>query len=82
MCIDFTNLKKACLKDNFPLSRIDQLVDGTAEHKLLSFMDAYLRYNHISIYELDEEHTSFITNRGLYCYKAIPFGLKNAGVTY
>ena len=82
MCIDFTNLNKTCPKDNFPLPRIDQLIDVMAGYKLLSFMDAYSGYNQISKYEMDEEHTSFNTNRGLYCYKAMSFSLKNAGVTY
>ena len=45
-------------------------------------MDVYSGYNQISMYELDGEHTSFITDRGLYCYKAMPFGLTNAGATY
>ena len=45
-------------------------------------MDAYSRYNQIPMYEPDEEHTSFITDWDLYCYKAMSFGLKNAGATY
>ena len=77
-CIQFTNLNKACSKDNFPLSRIDQLVDATEGHELLTFMDLYSRYNQIPIDEPDEEHTSFITDHGLYYYKATPFDLKNA----
>ena len=44
-CIDFMNLNKVCLKDSFPLPRIDQLVNATMGHELLSFMDAYSRYN-------------------------------------
>ena len=47
MCVDFTDLNKACPKDSYPLSRIDQLVDSTAGHRLLSFMDAFSRYNQI-----------------------------------
>ena len=78
MCIDFTNLNKACPKDSFILLRIDQLVDAIVGHELLSFMDADSRYNQIPMYEPDEEHTSFITDKGLYYYKAMPFGLKNA----
>ena len=78
MCIDFTNLNKVCPKDSFPLPRIDQLVNAIAGHELLSFMDAYSRCNQIPMYEPDEEHTSFITYCGLYCYKEMPFGLKNA----
>ena len=54
----------------------------TTRHELLIFMDAYSRYNQISMYEPNEEHTSFIIDRGLYYYKAIPVGLKNAGATY
>ena len=81
-CIDFTNLSKACTKDNFPLLWINQLVDTMTGHELLSFIDAYSGYNQILIYEQDEEHTSFITNHGLYCYKVMLCGLKNARVTY
>uniref|UniRef100_A0A2N9GJG2 Reverse transcriptase domain-containing protein n=1 Tax=Fagus sylvatica TaxID=28930 RepID=A0A2N9GJG2_FAGSY len=82
MCVDFTNLNKACPKDSFPLPRIDQLVDSTAGHKLLTFMDAFSGYNQIVLDESDQEKTSFITSRGLFCYKVMPFGLKNAGATY
>ncbi|KAJ4720741.1 Retrovirus-related Pol polyprotein from transposon opus [Melia azedarach] len=82
MCVDFTDLNKACPKDSFPLPRIDQLVDATAGHELLSFMDAFSGYNQVKMYAPDEEGTSFITNKGLYCYMVMPFGLKNAGATY
>uniref|UniRef100_A0A2N9HAC0 Uncharacterized protein n=1 Tax=Fagus sylvatica TaxID=28930 RepID=A0A2N9HAC0_FAGSY len=82
MCVDFTDLNKACPKDSFPLPRIDQLVDSTAGHKLLTFMDAFSGYNQIGMDEGDQEKTSFITSRGLFCYKVMPFGLKNAGATY
>uniref|UniRef100_A0A803QSU0 Reverse transcriptase domain-containing protein n=1 Tax=Cannabis sativa TaxID=3483 RepID=A0A803QSU0_CANSA len=81
-CVDFTDLNKACPKDSFPLPSIDQLVDATAGHELLSFMDAYSGYNQIPMYEPDQEHTSFITDRCLYCYKVMPFGLINASATY
>jgi len=82
MCVDFTNLNKAYLKDSFPLPQIDLLVDSTSGHELLSFMDAFSGYNQIYMEEADQEKTAFITDRGLYCYKMMPFGLKNAGATY
>ena len=82
MCIDFTDLNQTCPKDSFPLPRIDQLVDSTAGHKLLTFMDAFSGYNQIQMVEEDQEKTAFVTSQGLYCYKVMPFGLKNAGVTY
>ena len=82
MCVDFTNLNKACPKDSYPLPRIDQLVDSIAGHQLLSFMDAFSGYNQIRMDEADQEKTSFITSQGLFCYKVMPFGLKNAKATY
>ena len=82
MCVDFTDLNKACPKDSYPLPRIDQLVDSTMGHKLLSFMDAFSGYNQIRMDEADQKNTSFVTNQGLFCYKVMPFGLKNAGATY
>ena len=82
VCIDFTDLNKACPKDSFPLPHIDTMVDATAGHELLSFMDVYSGYNQILMHPADQEKTSFITNKGLYCYKVMPFGLKNAGATY
>ncbi|XP_057950900.1 uncharacterized protein LOC131145724 [Malania oleifera] len=62
-CIDFTDLNKACPKDSFPLPRIDQLVDSTSGHELLSFMDAYSGYNQIPMSPTDEEKTFFVTER-------------------
>ena len=47
MCVDFTDLNKACPKDNYPLSRVDVLIDSMAQHQLLSFMDAFSGYNQI-----------------------------------
>ena len=82
MGVDFTDLNKTCPKDSFPLPRIDQLVDSTAGHKLLTFMDAFSGYSQIKMAEEDQEKTAFITSQGLYCYKVMPFGLKNAGATY
>ena len=64
------------------MPRIDQLVDSTAGYRLLSFMDAFSGYNQIRMDEADQEKTSFVTSQGLFCYKVIPFGLKNARATY
>ena len=63
MCVDFTNLNKACLKDSFPLPRIDQLVDSIVGHKLLTFMDAFSGYNQIRMAKEDQEKTSFVTSQ-------------------
>ena len=82
MYVDFTDLNRACSKDSYPLPRIDTMVDSTARHKLLSFMDAFLGYNQIKMKEDDQERTSFVTSQGLFCYKVMPFELKNVGATY
>ena len=60
MCMDFTDLNKAYPKDSFPLPRIDQLMDSTAGHMLLMFMDTFLGYNQIKMAEEDQEKTAFI----------------------
>ena len=82
LCIDFTDINRACPKDSFPLPRIDLIVDTTASHELLSFMDAFSSYNQISMNPDDQEKTSFVTEQGTYCYRVMPFRLKNVGATY
>ena len=74
VCVDFTDLNKACPKDSFPLPHIDRLVEGTAGNELLSYMDAFSGYNQIMMNPDDCERTAFITDRGTYCYKVMPFG--------
>ena len=82
LCIDFTYINRACPKESFPLPRINLMVDAMAGHKLLSFMDAFSGYNQISMDPNDQEKTSFVTGQGTYCYRVMPFGLKNARATY
>ncbi|XP_013607925.1 PREDICTED: uncharacterized protein LOC106314628 [Brassica oleracea var. oleracea] len=67
VCIDFTDLNKSCPKDLFPLPHIDKLVDSTAGHQLMSFMDAFSGYNQILMHPKDQERTSSMTSRGIYC---------------
>ena len=69
VCVDFTDLNKACPKDPFPMPRIDQLVDATVGHQIPLALD-------------DQEKIAFIMPNGNYHYKVMPFGLKNAGSTY
>ncbi|RVW68741.1 Retrovirus-related Pol polyprotein from transposon 412 [Vitis vinifera] len=82
VCVDFRDLNKASPKDDFPLPHIDMLVDSTAGHPMLSFMDGFSGYNQILMAPEDMVKTSFITEWGTYCYRVMPFGLKNAGATY
>ena len=78
ICVDFTDLNKACPRDCYPLPRIDQLVDSTSG----CFLDAFKEYHQIALDEEDQEKTSFITENSTYCYVTMLFGLKNAGATY
>jgi hypothetical protein len=82
MCIDFTDLNMACPKDEFPLPRIDSLVDATASSELMSLLDCYSGYHQIWMKKEDEPKTCFITPSGTYCYLWMPEGLKNAGGSF
>lgn len=80
--IGFTDLNKACPKDNFLLPMIDRLVDATTSHEIISFLNAFIGYNQIIIHPDDQEKNSFMTERGIYCYKVMLFRLNNIGATY
>jgi hypothetical protein len=78
MCINSTNLNKACPKDLLLLPRIDQVVDSTSGCGVLSFLDAYSG-NHQIAMESNQPMTSFITPFSSYYFVIMPFGLKTTG---
>jgi hypothetical protein len=82
MCVDYTDLNKACKKDPFGLPRIDQVVDSMAGLSLLCFLDCYLGYHQIPLKVDDQIKTTFITLFGAFYYTTMPFGLKSMGATY
>jgi hypothetical protein len=82
MCIDFTDLNKACPKDEFPLPRINSLVGAATTSKLMSLLFCYSGYHQIWMKKDDEPKPSFITPSGTYCYLRMPEGLKNAGGSF
>jgi len=57
-------------------------MDATIGFGALSFMDGFSGYNQIQMDPEDEELTAFLTPQGIYCYTAMPFGLKNVAATY
>jgi len=79
MCVDYTDLNRACPKDTYPPPNIDKLVDNSSGYKLLSFMGAYSGYNQIPMAEEDKQKTAFMTESGNYYFNVMPFGLRNAG---
>ncbi|XP_057432272.1 uncharacterized protein LOC130725025 [Lotus japonicus] len=82
MCVDYTDLNKACPKDPYPLPSIDKLFDGASGNELLILMDAYSGYHQIRMHQSDKDKTAFMTASVNYCYRTMPFGLKNVGATY
>jgi hypothetical protein len=76
MCVDYTDLNKACPKDPFPLPCIDQVVDSTSSCEVLSFLDAYSGYHQVTMKKSDQPTTSFITPFDSYCYVTMLFGVK------
>ncbi|GKE50955.1 reverse transcriptase domain-containing protein [Tanacetum coccineum] len=82
MCVDFKDLNKACLKDVYPLPKIDWKVESLCGFPFKCFLDAYKGYHQIQMAKEDEEKTAFITSQGIFCYTKMPFGLRNAGETY
>ena len=82
MCIDFTDLNKACPKDDFPFPRIDKIVDDAANSQLMLLLDCFSGYHQIWMRTEDEEKTSFITPFGTYCFVRMPEDLKNASQSF
>ncbi|KAI5428965.1 hypothetical protein KIW84_033818 [Lathyrus oleraceus] len=82
LCVDYRDLNKGSLKDNFPLPHIDMLVGNAAKFKVFPFMDEFSIYNQIKMAPEDMENTIFITPWGTFYYRVMPFGLNNVGATY
>lgn len=82
ICVNFTDLNKVYPKDPFPIPKIDQLVDVTFGHPIISFLDAFQGYHQIALALENQEKTSFTTPIGNFHYKVMPFGLKNARSTH
>jgi hypothetical protein len=82
MCTYFIDLNKCCLKDDFPLMRIDKVVDSAAGCKIMALLDCFLGYHLVWLRKEDEEKMSFITPLSTNCYLRMPEGLKNVGPTF
>jgi hypothetical protein len=78
----FTDLNKCCPKDDFPLARIDKIVNSTVGCEMMALLDCFSGYHEIWLHKEDEEKISFITPFGTFCYLRMPEGLCNAGPTF
>ncbi|GKA38655.1 reverse transcriptase domain-containing protein [Tanacetum coccineum] len=82
MCVDFTGINKAYPKDGYPLPEIDWKVESLLGFQLKCFLDAYKGYHQIQMAKEDEDKTTFFAGMEVFCYRKMPFGLKNVGDTY
>jgi hypothetical protein len=82
ICTYFTDLNKSCLKNDFPMTNIDKVVDFAAGCEIMTLLDCFLGYHQIWLHEEDQEKTSFITPFVTYCYLRMSEGLKNAESTF
>nr|GEX52800.1 reverse transcriptase domain-containing protein [Tanacetum cinerariifolium] len=82
MCVDVTDINKACPKDSYPLPEIKWKVESLSGFQLKCFLDAYKGYHQIQMVEGDKDKTNFFIGKGVFCYRKMPFGLKNTGATY
>jgi len=82
LCIDFRNLNKVSLKDNYPLPKMDHILQRVVGASRMSLLDGYSGYNQILVHEDDRDKTAFTTPWGTFHYAKMSFGLKNAGATF
>jgi len=82
MCIDYRRLNQANQKDHFPLSFIDQMLEGLARHSFFYYWDEYFGFFYIPIHPGNQEKTTFICTYGTFAYRRMPFGLYNASATF
>eukprot|EP00253_Pinus_taeda_P021279 PITA_21279 len=82
LCIDFRNLNKVSLKDNYPLPKMDHILQRVVGASRMSLLDGYSGYNQILVHEDDRDKTVFTTLWGTFHYAKMPFRLKNVGATF
>jgi hypothetical protein len=82
LCVDFRNLNKCSRKDNYPLPKMEHILQKVSGSKVMSFIDGFFRYNQIVVHPDDREKTAFTTPWGTFMYEKMPFGLMNAGATF
>ena len=82
LCIDFRNLNRASLKDNYPLPKMDHILQKVVGSKRISLLDGFSGYNQVLVLPRDQHKTTFTTPWGTFMYVKIPFGLMNAEDTF
>jgi hypothetical protein len=80
--IDFRNLNRVSLKDNYPLPKMDHIPQKVVGSQRLSMLDGFSGYNKVLVHPEDQEKTKFTTPWGTFMYPKMPFGLMNSGATF
>jgi len=71
--VDFINLNKCSRKDNYPLPKMEHILQKVSGSKVMSFIDGFSRYNQIVVHPDDREKTAFTTPWGMFIYENMPF---------
>ena len=82
MCVDFMNLNRVFLKDNYPLPKMDHILQKVVGASRMSMMDGFSRYNQVAVLREDQKKNAFTMPWGTFMYARMPFGLINAGATF
>jgi hypothetical protein len=82
LCVDFRNLNRSSKKDNYPLPKMERMLQNVAGTSRISMIDGFYGYNQIFVLPKDKEKTMFTTPWGILMYEKMPFGLMNAGETF
>lgn len=82
LCVDFRNLNKVSLKDNYPLPKMDHILLRVVGASCMSLLDGYSGYKKILFHEDDRDKKNFTTPWGTFHYAKMPFILKNVGATF
>jgi hypothetical protein len=82
LCIDFRNLNKVSLKDNYPLPKMDHILQKVVGASRISLLDGFSGYNQVLVHPEDQEKITFTTPWGTFMYVKMPFGLRNVGATF
>lgn len=77
-CVDYREVNSVTKRDQFPLPRVDDLLDQLGETRYFSMLDLASGYWQIKVHPKSRAKTAFVTHQGLHEFLVMPFGLTNA----
>jgi hypothetical protein len=82
ICVDFLGLNKLTITNPFPTPITNEIINEVTGHECYSFTHGFSSYNQVRIAKEDQEKTTFVSKFGLFAYRVVPFGLKNAPIVF